>query len=547
MINITLRFRGRLQLGHSQHVTQYVRVRAFSIKTEHVNIPIGGRGSITLDISHAIRTDVKNPKILISLPPGPIYSSQDASSDSWRSLVRAKQPSTTLINLNYRLSAPTDRSTSNEIFRYPQPIHDCSVAFSQILTKVIPRLFPTHQLREPWGTTSRPSVGLIGTHIGAALATMLALTNPNDVGAVAIADPLVDWVIVNEIMLSPLRQVPPSSSRSRRSSSPAMPSEAHEDVVLAAKHLINMRTKLFPTPSMYFDPFASPTLFLRAPGRDTPRTHAEALGMLNDESDDMEHQVQGSDEWKPIATHDYLGTMPNPDTDVEDTVSASAPADLDTLTEAMGTDSFGPYDDDIPKSSSPSLSTTSTPSRSTATHTTALSSQSSVSPPSSPTQASGLSPESPAEDTPSQKQKQPKRRKVLRRWPPNNQTDVLLPYFQVCVSPPPTPPPSSLSTADTHLQKGLYAITTMQASELIDLLRRACFSGREKGFAEDRVNLIRFSDVLRDQGQGQSQKMAGDEGKGVSAGNNMGEEARMVMMLDWLVAKMDEGNANDSP
>lgn len=40
-----------------------------------------------------------------------------------------------------------------------------------------------------------------------------------------------------------------------------------------AKSLLSLRSKLFPRPDNYFDPFASPTLFLRAPGRDCPQPY----------------------------------------------------------------------------------------------------------------------------------------------------------------------------------------------------------------------------------------------------------------------------------
>ena len=139
--------------------------------------------------------------------------------------------------------------------------------------------------------------------------------------------------------------------------------------------------------------------------------------------------------------------------------------DLDTITEAIGADSFGPYDDDHPPNTN--ASSPSSLERST--------------------QSSAPAP-------PVSKHRRVKRRKVLRRWPPlSRPEDVMLPYFNVFV------PHSSLSEAKAleRIDSGstaapLDALLRLQGIELVDLLRRACFYGREKGFGEEKVVLTEF-------------------------------------------------------
>lgn len=414
-------------------------------------------------------------------PPGPVISQSNSSDILSRVNHASVLTSTTIITLNYRLSAPSTASSTTDVFRYPQPIHDSTIAFSHILTEIAPGLVsPDPSPLQPWDPKPKPRIALTGTHIGAGLATMLALTHPNDIHSVVIADPLVDWVILDELLRPPRNPVS-VPTRPRRASSPN-PSQDPEAIALAAKRLIDLRTKLFPSPSAYFDPFASPTLFLRAPGRDTPRTHVEALGLLQDGTGFGEDVVEEDDGWDGNSEADgqQASRARNQETHVSgsqdqlDSEEIRSSADHDTITEAIGTDSFafGPYDDDLSPSFSPSPSASSTPS------TSSTSSQ----------------PPTPI------KPKQPKRRKVLRRWPPvSNPDSVLLPHFHIFAS--------SSST-------GLSALLNLQATELADLLRRACFYGREKSFGEERVRL-ESAHSLQDQDQKGAQKLRGrEEGSG---------------------------------
>lgn len=282
--------------------------------------------------------------VLIVLPSGPALHadlpSSNALSNATNLLARFSEalPSTTLISLNYRLSFPR--------YPYPIPILDTATAFTYIADQC-----------SDHNAGTAPKISIIGSHIGGSLALMLALTSPNLIRAVHVSDPFVDWVGLDE-----------AKSKAKESST--------ED---ALAYLLTMRSRLFRTPSAYFDPFASPILFLRAPGRDTPTTHSSPL-------------TKNEDDLYPETNSDA--------------------------------DAYRPYDDDM-------------------------------------TSAVGYAP--------------PKRRKVLRRWPPVP-GDVVLPYTRIMVSE----------------GGGLNAVLRDQGREMADVMRKACFWGSEKGVGEERVK----TDVL---------------------------------------------------
>ncbi|ERF74390.1 hypothetical protein EPUS_09381 [Endocarpon pusillum Z07020] len=132
--------------------------------------------------------------------------------------------------------------------------------------------------------------------LGGPLATSLALTSPNAIHSVAVSEPIVDWVSLD------------SGSGEDDSSSPetAIPikrkPKPYQYTSTDAKSLLSLRSQLFPKPDSYFDPFASPTLFLRAPGRDCPQPYldfddisdSEAFGPYDDDTHTRTHSFSSS-------------------------------------------------------------------------------------------------------------------------------------------------------------------------------------------------------------------------------------------------------------
>jgi hypothetical protein len=286
-----------------------------------------------------------------------------------------------------------------------------------------------------------------------------------------VYNPVADWVSLDEHVSVALQPTKPKK-----------PIIDPELVAAAARELIDTRTQLFSTPSGFFDPFASPTLFLRAPGRDTPATHTEALGLLDPETEDI-----------------------------------------------LSTPKFDPIDDLYANHShSPSHSIHDLPT-----------------PPPTPAPAEPPAPlphaSSPARPV--------RRRKVLRRWPPvGRPEDVLLPHIHIFTSSPTRPPPSLFP--HSRPRTGLQYILTKQAEELATLLRRACFWGRESGFAEERV---RFTDLEPKAAAGSLGVGKEAEGHALAAAEAMGrwlrgradadaeERAKERSILEEFAAQRREG------
>ena len=295
---------------------------------------------------------------------------------------------------------------------------------------------------------------------------MLALTMPNAIDTVVVEDPIVDWVILDELLQNSDMEMP-----AKRKGSTSIDALNAVDQANAAKQLIDIRTKLFPTPSSYFDAFASPTLFVRAPGRDTPRTHAEALGLLGQ---------------PPILTEDaceYGANHPNdPPLKLHPAADIVNETKADAVAESAG--SFGPYDDDIPLPPHRSNNNSASP-------TTSSSSNSST----SPTTSNYSLPEDASHH-------QVKRRKVLRRWPPNHRSeDISLPLFNIIISPQLTNNPHHLSESD-KLDLAVQEILRTQGTEFAELLKRACFFGRERSVAEEGVTLTTRHSLAEANGHG---------------------------------------------
>lgn len=326
-------------------------------------------------------------------------------------------PTTSLVTINYRLgSDQDDRSASKDVTRFPIPIHDVATAFAHLTSS-------TSQFNK--GQHEAPSISLFGSHIGGALAAMLALTEPNDVKAVAVVEPMVDWVGLEEV-LEQLRSTETASILKKRQpqKSAARYGNDIESVIAATEELAKLRARLFPTPSSYFDPFASPVLFLRAPGRDTPLVNTAGDLLVREMASDVENAMDFDNDTFDAFDHDRHKTS-----------SSDPPSPVSIELSATGQDTA---------------------------KTDALT------------------------------ERPPRRRKVLRRWPAVARSDsVTLPYVKVFVQSPPSSDPDQLpqqpSVIDTSA--GHAALMRAQGTEFAELLRRACFFGREKGFAEERVQL----------------------------------------------------------
>lgn len=397
-------------------------------RNEVVAVPVGGKGHVDLKITSP-KSSVQSQNVLVCLPAGPCPHDHASTASTDASDQLAKHfPDTTIVDLQYRLAAKDGSQTDH---RFPTPIHDIFTAWDEIYQQACGR--SVEQSTEK-NVQNEHKICLYGSHIGGALALSLALTNPDQVHAVAVKDPLVDWPILDEIASEASK-----TSKTRKN-------EKREALGTAAQALIKLRTHLFRSPSGYFDPFASPTLFLRAPGRDTPLTKTAAPEVLVEQFDGA--PIRYGDEEDEVGVVDY------------------------------GRDDYGPYDDDwhateiekirkkeyridrdsdVP--STPSESPVNSSSNDTSDSNTVSSTTSNIIVPA-------------------------RRRKVLRRWPPVGYSEeATLPYVNVILTQP------CLATSGVAAGTDISPVTRLQGRELVDLLRRACFWGRDKAFAEERVVL----------------------------------------------------------
>ncbi|KIW70792.1 hypothetical protein PV04_03032 [Phialophora macrospora] len=402
-------------------------------KHDSVELPIGISGRVQLDVfsAHERHERLNEPRnLLVYLPPGPCHA-VGATSSLLRSTVSQLQnvlpPSTSLVRINYSLAKSANApSTSNDLAVFPTPIHEVTTAFDY-LTSSTSAFNADHD--------EAPKICLLGRHIGGALATMLALTEPNAIHALAVAEPVVDWVGLDEA-LEQLRAVAATRSltssskmhaqkqarkQARAAKSLDLRDQDAPSLVAAAEELVKLRSKLFNTPSAYFDPFASPILFLRAPGRDTPLA--------------------------TTAGDQLLGEM--------------------SLNDTGGQGEVVDHDGDDPQQSSPSSVATSADTSDSSSGDTFAN-----------VENGAATPETPAMS--------PRRRKVLRRWPAVDPPEsVTLPHVRVFVQ-------SHVAGEGGNavdIARGHAALMRAQGTEMAELMRRACFLGREKGFADERVQL----------------------------------------------------------
>ncbi|PGH01674.1 hypothetical protein GX51_05120 [Blastomyces parvus] len=254
----------------------------------NVQIPIGSSGTISLNVLQPITQHASaRANVILYLPPGPLFPN-NRSDTVTRFIDDTKKPTyadpfpspqhalasttfSTVVTVNYRLGHVEENGEQKRYY-YPGPVHDTLAGFDWVFEHLKP---------------SRLCV--FGKHIGGSLAVMLALTEPRSVTAIAAHEPMCDWTSLDDYCLktdpvpeqdiavdgidsigsshgektTPIEeQTAKKRGRKKKIQSPP------EDLV----PLLEARSALFRIPDNYFDSFASPVLFLRSAGKDTPKT-----------------------------------------------------------------------------------------------------------------------------------------------------------------------------------------------------------------------------------------------------------------------------------
>ncbi|KAL1983013.1 hypothetical protein VTN96DRAFT_560 [Rasamsonia emersonii] len=285
---------------------------------ETVQVPVGGNGCVRLSVLHPPRvaaTKPARPNVILYLPPGPVFSRQerdvkggnsdgaggenDASStgsadseegegkqlrrDSPQHVL-ASTTTSTVVTLNYRLGyMPGEQAVAKQsppqqqqFYKYPTPVHDTLAGLDWILQELQPaQLF------------------VFGTHVGGSLALMLALTEARHIQAIAAYEPICDWTELDEYCtIAPEdieKALTPSTVKGRGTEKKEKERQRAMELLLAQIKrkttrrrrgpapvdlvpLLDARERFFDTPEKYFDSFASPMIFLRSPGKDVPKT-----------------------------------------------------------------------------------------------------------------------------------------------------------------------------------------------------------------------------------------------------------------------------------
>lgn len=148
---------------------------------------------------------------------------------------------------------------------WPTPLHDISFAYAHLTTTLAPPL-PT-----------RRAIYLLSSHLGAPLATSLALTESHPHRAFAVRGLAVHNGVYNWTMFladhpahRPARRRPPKTKRTRQRDGGNPAAEPDRYGCRAIREMEEMMPGLFAKTDNLFDPFASPSLFFRTAGLNIP-------------------------------------------------------------------------------------------------------------------------------------------------------------------------------------------------------------------------------------------------------------------------------------
>lgn len=405
------------------------------------------------------------PSVIIRLPPGPLFqregehdkdlptaripgtSLNTGIQDGLGSEALASVTSSTVVTINYRLGATTTPSTDlasesalakkQVFYQYPTPIHDTLAGFDWVQQNLQPA-----------------RLGVIGTHIGGSLALMLALTEAQSVHAVAALEPICDWAGLDEhCLLLEEHQAHEENTASKKKRGAGSRGPAAHDLV----PLLEAREKFFATPERAFDAFASPVLLLRSAGKDVPRTFPKYR--------------TGPDYPVPVLVSNKPDRQAISVWDV----------DVDTQDQEIHQqcDIYDSSETDLP-SDSDSKSRIDSADASMSIQGRAI-----------------------------------RRRKALSRWPPYGldygssaspryhynqgikRLEMALPNIRLFIRADENEhaDPVPALTPDGHGKRSprktpRRSVLAQQADEMVDIMRRACFWGREKGYGESRVTLV---------------------------------------------------------
>ncbi|KND88576.1 hypothetical protein TOPH_06757, partial [Tolypocladium ophioglossoides CBS 100239] len=251
--------------------------RAFSTRRpERVHVRCGSAGHVAIEFVHAFtvyrrvrpgladaldslfNAPESSPEsaLLIHLPPFPSGTGVETGLPGFLQHLPAA-------SINYRWSATSPAMGQNGTsvpLCWPTPTHDTAFAFAWLVENLAPP------------KNGRRDIYVYGSHLGASLATSLALTEAHSHARFGVRGVIAYNGIYNWTMFLPDHRVNKPPTRSKRAVTPPQPAEG--------SHLHRLQDEmpgLFDDPSNLFDPFASPSLFFHGPGLLVPRSFSMSM------------------------------------------------------------------------------------------------------------------------------------------------------------------------------------------------------------------------------------------------------------------------------
>jgi hypothetical protein len=257
----------------------------------------------------------ENPNVILYLPPGPLFRGTDTTANQndgdpisdagTRGIgaisaltstgaspqhVLASTTSALVVTVGYRLGeTETPKPQSQGASLSPQrSSEDPDQALDPTSSQPASYKYPTpvHDTLAGFDwiqTNLQPAqIAVFGTHVGGSLALMLALTEAQSIQAVAALEPICDWPSLDDYCTrensNPESEADGSADANASSTQSLKPKRqrkkpAPTDLV----PLLEARSRFFSNPERCFDSFASPILFLRSAGRAVPRAFPQYL------------------------------------------------------------------------------------------------------------------------------------------------------------------------------------------------------------------------------------------------------------------------------
>jgi acetyl esterase/lipase len=219
----------------------------------------------------AVREDSASPVILY-LPSGPHADETWNVYDEKIIAALSAASNGTIVRVNYRLG---------DGVRYPTPVHDVLAGYDYVKERFS---LPPSTTRNGRIRKAHLRVGVCGQLVGGSLAAVLALTESqlaaDRIAAAAFNCPITDWIFpestsedIDAIEQDETDEQLEKTIRKRRKKKLQLTSwEAYRNAEgLTTTSLEATRNISFKKPASWFDPFASPVLFLRSAGVDIPR------------------------------------------------------------------------------------------------------------------------------------------------------------------------------------------------------------------------------------------------------------------------------------